>query len=327
MPSHARSSSRNSRWDRSPVVNDDGDPRLVRLTERDIDVFKVLTHYRYLPGDDLHAFVGGSLNAVLRRLSLLSRKPNCYLARPHHQRESADANYRRLVYALDERAWDVLGERGHSAQRRAPQRHFAHELMVCRITASFELGARADQTIRLITWAEILASENTPAATRAASAPASIPVRFSLHDRDLSLNLTADGWPFGIESNRAGQRSYFFFPGIEADCATEPIEPSDIDRSSILKKFAAYRAIATQEIFRTHFGFPNFFVPIVTTTTGRMESMMQLLDRMTGGRGSKMFLFTTYPAFNSFEKPPPAGGHMLTRNWQRVGYPPFRLTD
>ena len=44
----------------------------------------------------------------------------------------------------------------------------------------------------------------------------------------------------------AGSRSFLFFPGIEADCGTEPLDGSDADRSSIAKKFAAYRAIAEQ---------------------------------------------------------------------------------
>ncbi len=327
MTDVAALSGRNSRWDRNPIVDTNGDPRVARLTERDIELFKLLARYRYLPGDDMHAFVGGSLDAVVRRLNLLSRRPNNYLARPHQQRESADANYRRLVYELDERGWRVLRERGYPSLPKQSHRHFAHELMVCRITASFELGARADSAVRLIAWPDILASENTPAATRASPTPASIPVSFTLNDRTYSLNLTADGQPFGIERNHAGQLTYLFFPGIEADCGTEPVETSDGDRSSIVKKFAAYRAVASQGMHRTHFGFPNFFVPIITTTTRRMESMMKLLDRMTDGRGSKMFLFTTYPAFSSFEKPPPAGGHMLTRSWHRVGFPPFKFTE
>jgi hypothetical protein len=317
----------NSRWDHNPVADHDGSARTAKLTERDIEIFKLLVRYRYLPSDDIHAFVGGSLNAIVRRLNLLSRKPNCYLARPYQQRESADANYRRLTYELDERGSLVLRERGLSFLPKSYPRNFAHELMVGRIMASIELGTRADSSLRLITWPEILASENTPAATRASPAPASLPVTFSLNEQTHSVNLTADARPFGIERTRQGQRSYLFFPGIEADCATEPIETSDFERSSIVKKFAAYRAAVSQDLHRAHFGFPNFFVPFITTSQARMESMMRLLERMTAGRGSKMFLFTTFPAFNAFEKPPPAGGHMLTRRWHRVGFEPFRLTE
>ena len=68
-----------------------------------------------------------------------------------------------------------------------------------------------------------------------------------------------------------GTRSYLFFPGIEADCGTEPIDASDFDRSSIAKKFAAYIAIAEQRMHRSHFGFPNFFVPFITTTEARLR--------------------------------------------------------
>jgi hypothetical protein len=186
---------------------------------------------------------------------------------------------------------------------------------------------RADRSLRLITWSEILASENTPAATRASPTAASLPVTFSLNGQTLSVNLTADARPFGIERVQGGQLSYLFFPGIEADCATEPIETSDFERSSILKKFAAYRAAVSQDLHRIHFGFPNFFVPFITTSKTRMESMMELLGRVTAGRGSKMFLFTTFPAFNSFEKPPPTGGHMLTRRWHRVGFEPVSFTE
>jgi hypothetical protein len=43
----------------------------------------------------------------------------------------------------------------------------------------------------------------------------------------------------------------------------------------ITKKFAAYMAIAEQGIRRSHFGFPNFFVPFIATTTACMNSMGQ----------------------------------------------------
>ena len=56
-----------------------------------------------------------------------------------------------------------------------------------------------------------------------------------------------------------------------------------------------------------------------------MRSMMDLLGRATGGRGSKMFLFKTFPSFTSPEKPLPASGHMLTVPWERVGFPPVCL--
>src|ERR1700674_3073223 len=169
--------SRNSRWTRDPVL-DAGEPIVVRITERDIEIFKLLARYRYLPADDIQALVGGELKPIVHRLNLLSRRPNLYINRPHQQRQAADANYRRLVYELDERGSRVLRDRGFPFLPKSYHRNFGHELMVCRITASIELGVRADPSMRLIRWQEILASEKTPVETRRAERPAYIPISF-----------------------------------------------------------------------------------------------------------------------------------------------------
>ena len=316
---------RNSRWTRDAVI-DDGRAIVVYPTDRDIEIFKLLTRYRYLPSDYIHAFVGGSMSALSRRLNFLSRKPNLYLARPHQQRETADANHRHLIYELDERGSRVLKERGLSFLPKSYHRNFAHELMVAQIMASFELGTRERANVRLITWPEILANPATPEATRQSPTAASIPVTFTAHGERHSMHVNADARPFGIERLIDGSRTYLFFPGIEADCGTEPIEAGSFERSSIAKKFAAYIAVADQGIYRSHFGFPNFFVPLIAPARVRMESMMTLLQRMTGGRGSKMFLFKTFPVLSSVERSPKAGGHMLTEPWLRAGFAPVSLT-
>jgi hypothetical protein len=317
---------RNSRWSRDPVIGSDGAARPAILTERDIEIFKLLARYRYLPSDYIHAFVGGSEKALTHRLNLLSRKPNLYLARPQQQRQSANANYRHLTYELDDRGARTLRERGLPNPPKSHQRNFGHELMVWLITASIELGTRESGHVRLISWTEILASEKTPRTTRESAAPASIAISYSLRGEARSDTITADARPFGLERTLGGKRSYLFFPGIEADYGTEPIDAQSTDRSSLAKKFAAYLAIAEQGIHRSHFGFPNFFVPVVTTTAARMRSMMELVDRLTHGEGSKILLFKTLPSFTSAEKPPPPGGHMLMSPWERIGHPPLSFT-
>lgn len=309
---------RASRWTRDPVLYE-GRPVPAYPTDRDVAIFKLLARFRYLPCDYIHRFIGGNAKALSRRLNLLSRKPNLYLARPPQQRESANANHRPLVYELDTRACSFLRERGFPTPPKTPCRNFAHELMIAQIAASFELGTRERSHVRLISWHDILANPATPLATRQSSSPASIPVTFTLRGERVSLNLAADAQPFGLERLIDGRHTYFFFPGIEADCATEPLDASDSTRSSIAKKFAAYSAIADQRIYESHFGFPNFLVPFVTSSAARMHSMMNLLEKMVPG-GSKMFLFKTLPTFNSVERPPKAGGHMLTEPWRRAGY-------
>jgi len=315
---------RNSRWDTAPVRDGRDAPRVACITARDIErIFMPLMRYRYLPVDYVHALGGGGLEYLVNRLNLLSRTPNLYVRRPLEQRANAAANYRPLVYELASRGWTLMQERGFERRQVRPPASFAHELMTCQIMASFELGARAHGA-QLITWDDILQSKNLPEATRQSPKPWHIPITLAMGGERISTHVTADGTPFGIRRERDGHPSYFFCPGIEADCGTEPIDASDFARSSIYKKFALYLAIEAQGIYRSHFGFPNLYVPFVTTTKARMKSMMALLERMTKGAGSKAILFRTFPTTISVEKSPPSG-RMLEDGWERVSHPSFNF--
>lgn len=316
---------RNSRWDDAPILDATGNPRIACITERDIEgICKPLARYRYLRADYIHAFAGGNFDYLVDRLNLLSRQPNRYIARPHQQRANAGANHRPLIYELADKGWRVLQERGATAQRSRAPSNFTHELMTCEVTSSFELGARQSGA-QLITWHEILGSRSLPESTRHSAKPYAIPVKVTINRRCHAARVEADGQPFGIARQIEDRTVYFFCPGVEVDCGTEPIDASDFGRSSLYKKFALYLAIENEGIYRSHFGFPSFYVPIVTTNRARLASMMRLLERITDGRGSKIFLFKTLPAFTSFERPRPASGHMLTESWQRVAHADFNF--
>lgn len=321
----ARTTKRNSRWGTDPILDKRGRPKIANLTEHDIDgIFRPLARHRYLPADYLHAFAGGSFDYLINRLNLLSRCPNSFLNRPHQQRANAGANHRRLIYELSDQGRTVVQQRGIIDQRSRSPTNFAHELMACQIMASLELGAR-ETGAHLIEWHDILSSKNLPEQTRLSPKPYAIPISATIDGRQVDMRVTADGTPFGVERVVTDGRRYFFCPGVEADCGTEPIDTSDLSRSSIFRKLALYLAIETQGAFQSHFGFPNFYVPFITTNATRLASMMAALDRITGGAGSKIFLFKSFPAFTSFEKPRLPSGHMLTEDWQRVGYPPFNF--
>ena len=316
---------RNSRWNDAPVCDREGRAKIAVLTDRDIDgILLPLARYRYLPADYLHAFAGGSLEYLINRLNLLARRPNVYVRRPHQQRASAAANHRRLIYELTDKGLDVIRQRGSAIERVRFTSNFAHELMTCQIMASFEFGARRSGA-RLISWHDIRNSKSLPEKTRSSAKPFAIPVTVMIDGRETSMRIAADGTPFGVERDVAGHRHYFFCPGVEADCGTEPIDSCDLARSSIYKKFMLYLAIEAQGIFRAHFGFPNFYVPIITTNATRLASMVKALERITNGAGSQMFLFKTFPTFTSFEPVPAPSGHMLTEDWQRAGRPPFNF--
>src|SRR5712691_466563 len=168
----AATTRRNSRWTRSPTL---GARKTARLSPHDIAIFTALARYRYLPVDYIHALVGGSLKHLVHRLNVLSRAPNLFIDRPQQQRANANANHRPLIYELDQRGAQILQERGIEYQRTRAPANFAHELMVCQIMASFELGAR-DAAVRLITWPDILRSRRLPETTRRSAKPFHIPV-------------------------------------------------------------------------------------------------------------------------------------------------------
>lgn len=311
---------RNSRWDREPKLDGNGKPVVARLSEDDIAIFKLLGRYRYLPSDYLAALSGRSLPSLQARLEILSRKPNCYISRPHQQRDNADANARRLIYELDDKGGDHLRNRGVVYSRRKYLRNFSHELMACTIAASFEIGTKTSNRIRIIGWQELLNSPQMPAATKTLTNP-----QVLLFSGDGKQEETASDWhPFVIERNFES-KSYIFVFGFEADCGTEPIDTADSERSAIRNKFTAYLTALEHDVPRHRYGATTFMVPFVTTTEARMRSMIALLVKMRPGPLAKRFLFKHIPSFTSFEKPAPATGHLLTEPWHRASFEPFRF--
>ena len=85
IPEHLLATLRRSRWSRAGT-------KLARLTEQDIEIFKLLTRYRYLRSSFIHAFGGGDKTRLVKRLSDLYRAPNCFFDRPAQQRQYANAH-------------------------------------------------------------------------------------------------------------------------------------------------------------------------------------------------------------------------------------------
>jgi Replication-relaxation len=322
MDARVETKSRLSRWSRGPVLDNAGRPRFAQITERDIEIFKLLSRYSYLPIDDIHAHVGGSLDGLAAHMNLLCRRPNLFLNRPHQQR-LADANYRRMIYELDDKGRQALADRALPHLPKRYHRNFAHELLACRIMFSFELGVRGTPHMRLIQWSEIV--QRMP--PQASDDWTAIPVTFISHGKPHSKSIKADWRPFGIERREAARSLFCFFPGIEADTGTEPIESAEF-RSDISQKFNAYLAVCKERIYQSHFGFPaqGFFIPFITGSKVRMEHMMELLRKLTDGRGHPSFIFKWFPPITSFEKPPAPSGRMVTEPWLRVGAAPLLLS-
>jgi hypothetical protein len=309
---------RASRFANEPVLNRGGKPILPVMTERQERLLSFLQRNRYATFDDIHAYLAGDATALRRTIRVLKGKPNSYIKVCDQHAEERNLR-RKIAYELDKNGVEYLRRNGVHVPDRSYARNFTHAALASQVTASIEAGIALTPNARLISWAEILSSKAMPEATKRLDYPAAMRVTYHVEGEIFEKSVRADSHPFGIELAIDDRKKFRFFPGIEADTGTEPVATTNFERTSIFSKFMAYLAIEEAETFRSHFGFPIFFVPFVTTTEARMRTMMDELDRITRGRGSKMLIFKVADR-------EAAPGYLFSEPWQRVGHDPIILS-
>lgn len=305
----------------------------IELSDRDIELFKLLNRYTFLRSNFLYAFVGGNSETWFKgRLGDLYHDGR-YINRPEQQWQFANSRYMPVIYELDTKGEQALREHGLSLNdsplikngRMGAYRQFAHQLMICDCMASIEIGVREDPNLRFISWREIMAK--APETTREADNPFEIPITITHtfpgtgQTRSTDIRIVPDGL-FGLEYVHGELKTYRFF-ALEADRGTMPIMRSNLHQTSYLKKLLAYRQITSDNLQRTVLGLPNLFVLNVTTNDQRVENMMSLLNGLTAGHGSKLFLFKSFSTLGDFRQAPAPTSHMLTVPWRRAGCADF----
>jgi len=232
-----------------------------------------------------------------------------------------------IVAALEK--YGLALEAGVAAGRNGarPGRHFQHELMICDILSSIEIGVSKDAELRFISWPEILASPKMPERTRYAAKPlaARVPVTYTPPSARKSHRTDRPLLPdalFGLEYSANGKKQYRFF-ALEADRNTQPIVRRNLHQSSYLRKILQYREIAARSVHKTLWGLPNLLVLTVTTSDRHRENIMGLVDELTAGKGSTSLLFKTLPSLASPERVPVPIPEFLTGPWHRAGQPDF----
>lgn len=308
----------------------------LELTRRDLEIFRLLTRYRFLRSTHLHALVGGkSRKRFIERLGDLYHEGG-YLERPDQQWQAINARYMPVVYELGAAGRTMLSQYGGEKDAGTIEsvwnggrsgRHFQHELMICDILSSIEIGTRGDPRIRFISWPEILANPKMPERTRRAEKPlaARVPVTYipagSRKARRSDRVLLPDAL-FGLEYRTRSAKKYRFF-ALEADRNTQPIVRRDLQQSSYLRKILQYREIIAQSAYGSLWGLPNLLVLTVTTNDRHRQNIMGLVQEITAGKGSRTLLFKTMPSLTSLETAPAPTPAFLTGPWHRVGHPDF----
>jgi hypothetical protein len=270
------SSLRLPRFQRSPNIA----PLL--LTERDRALIRCVFEYRFLRSTHLLSLTPGSPQQVLRRLQQLYH--HGYLDRPRAQIDYYRYGSQPMVYGLGNRGMELLEhEDGIShrkldwtARNRSITRYFMeHTLAVAEAMVAIEVSCKRHGV-------EFIHPESQ-------TLKWSVNIR---HDGTTTAMGVAPDRIFGLK-NRNETRWFF----LEADRATMPVERNNLQQTSFSRKLLAYYETWRQRILTD--SFARFQVLTVTTTPTHAESLLSASCRITGGKGSGLFLFTDRRTFAS----------------------------
>jgi DNA-binding Lrp family transcriptional regulator len=257
----------------------------MRLTKRDRDILRLIHRHRFLRSHQIMALLGGSTQQISRRLKLLYR--HGYLERPRAQLDYYhQGGSKHIVYGLGNKAGALLNQElgvvvrtvSWNEKNHAVGRVFLeHALLVSDIMVSLELACRKHDGIRLIYEAQ-LALRSEPQ-----------PFQWRVKSRDgIKLGVIPDR-VFALEyrdQNAEPQRVHFF---LEADRGTMPVTRRTLSQTSFARKLLAYEATWTQKIHQRHLGIHRFRVLTVTTSSMRVNSLLEACSQLQSGHG--LFLF------------------------------------
>lgn len=285
---------------------------------RDLITFEAIQRHWWLPSHYLFEFtkhLNPDMFAHRRRLAQLVKER--LLRRPEDLNNPRVKNDF-LNYALTPKSEAILRARGLENQHTTyPGGGFAHAAMTVAVTANIDLEAtRAG--FRYITQEEIIAGGPAKDQKQPLAIPTSISYQFKTGVQR-SDRPTVPDQLFGIDY---GTGCRFF--AVEADRGTETISPNTgLQNNSILRKLLSYKNILDTKAAKKHFGIPNFFVLIATTSQARADSIIKLAKDICP---SEYILVTWVPGFDYFFKSPPLLPRLWSGAWERPGKEPFYIS-
>lgn len=270
------------------------EPRALRITPRDIQLLRNIARLRLASASQLAALDGGSAQNVSR--ALLALFENGYVERPVAQVASRllHEGSRPTIYGLTRKGAGLLRKNGEDVRRRlldgidkergAGWRFIEHTVSITEFWVSLELAVRGREDLRVLERGEILEDAPKSKVDRIVKLDASIRIGGTL-----KKNAVVPDALFGLRFNDEAE-SYFM---LEIDRGEMPVERyKNLQQTYFAKKMLTYYEANRQRRHVYDLGISNFRVATVTTTTDRVEKMLEALKTVTDGRGSSMFLFT-----------------------------------
>ena len=273
-----------------------GTPPPFQLTERDVEIVRLVARHRFLNSRHIWRLVGGSAKNINNRLKMLFE--HRVLDRPPIQFDTyrLGGGTSPLVYALaDKGAQLLLGSAEGADGKRISWAHknnsarrpfLQHTLATADFAVALQLSVSGRDDVELIDGDELMSG--FPAKTQAQNKPYRLNVPVIYHTGRIDIGVEPD-YAFSLYLPKARRRAFFL---VEIDCGTMPVARRDLRQSSILRKLQAYQTMWKSKAHQTHFGWRNFRVLFVTTSQERVENMIAATNAQALTKGSPLFLYS-----------------------------------
>lgn len=261
-------------------------------------IFALLRRYPELPTHYIIKLIDRDYTTGANRLAQLARLG--YLVRFNPRRDVS----KHSSYSLKERGYRDTKSRDHRIGESI-------------LKASTEIGVKENADFEHIPWSEIQLSESFPRDT----------LRMIDAGKDAHLiplrdgHVRPDGDPTRIYHKPSNRHINLI---DEYDRDTEPLTTTK-QRRHIEEKFKHYKEFYDRKLFKSHYGFTNCLLRIVTVSRSRKLAMMRLLEDKFGPNKHTLFAsFEEDPCLAvSYPKPE---GTFFTTPYDRVGYSPYDLS-
>lgn len=235
----------------------------------------------------------------------LTQHGGTYVSRPSAQWDSILAREQPVTYMLTDHGRDVIKEHG-SRLHHTRTDPFPHRFMNACVTASIRLACT--DGVRFVHLKEVLSHPKCPPKTSQSKNPLAMPLRQGRIVPDDLTGLCKD--------------NKFTFFAWEQDRSTETMK-------TLREKFEGYLYVLQNETYKAHFGIPNMYVVVMTTSKFRMRGIINQLKEATehAPHFRKHFLFKQNKSFKQQWTVPPVMYELYNEPWERCELPPIKIAD
>jgi hypothetical protein len=261
----------------------------MKLTQRDIEVLKLLNRYRYLRRTFIHALLATPLEQGRLRHRIYALAAAKYLGEPEQQKRSANYRYTPRVYELAPKGRQALQEHGIPLiEWNGSVNEFWHQLMISDLVASVEIGCMWRGLPFTTRW-DILGQK-------------------PFHLSSASGNVRPDEL-FSINGTHFA---------LEADRGTE----TNIKRWG--EKIDKYTDVLKNRTYQTEWGIQSLIILNTFISTAKADNVRTYISDILG-RKSRSLCFRGMKILGSHDIAPKPILSILDDLWHRAGHEPLTI--